>query len=367
MAQHNENFLAACVQLRSGIDRRRNTSAALDLIAEAASKGAKLIATPEMTNIVDRDADRMFAHLEEEEGLEEIGAFAEAARAHGAWLLIGSMAVKIGQRRAVNRSFLFSPKGELAARYDKLHMFDVQLPKGETWKESNVYQPGESAVIVETPLATLGLSICYDVRFPHLYRALARAGNIKAVTKKIRDPTGPTDLQALVAAISDAAAGTPAPHAPWLPALGELIALEDLEPVSADLAVPPAIGLRDDPDGQSQHPHRIDLPTCGSLLVVGASGSGKTTTLRSLAVSLATRHSPDDLHLYALDFASRGLGVLAELPHCGAVIPGTDQERVVRLLSTIERESDGSTEPPDASRRSATALSTPGKPPLAAI
>ncbi|HPE30444.1 MAG TPA: nitrilase-related carbon-nitrogen hydrolase, partial [Parvularculaceae bacterium] len=102
MAQHNENFLAACVQLRSGIDRRRNTSAALDLIAEAASKGAKLIATPEMTNIVDRDADRMFAHLEEEEGLEEIGAFAEAARAHGAWLLIGSMAVKIGQRRAAN-------------------------------------------------------------------------------------------------------------------------------------------------------------------------------------------------------------------------------------------------------------------------
>jgi len=201
MAQHNENFLAACVQLRSGIDRRRNTSAALDLIAEAASKGAKLIATPEMTNIVDRDADRMFAHLEEEEGLEEIGAFAEAARAHGAWLLIGSMAVKIGQRRAANRSFLFSPKGELAARYDKLHMFDVQLPKGETWKESNVYQPGESAVIVETPLATLGLSICYDVRFPHLYRALARAGaEVIAVPAAFTKQTGEAHWKTLLTA-----------------------------------------------------------------------------------------------------------------------------------------------------------------------
>lgn len=201
MAQHNENFLAACVQLRSGIDRRRNTSAALDLIAEAAGKGAKLIATPEMTNIVDRDADRMFAHLEEEEGLEEIGAFAEAARAHGAWLLIGSMAVKIGQRRAANRSFLFSPKGELAARYDKLHMFDVQLPKGETWKESNVYQPGESAVIVETPLATLGLSICYDVRFPHLYRALARAGaEVIAVPAAFTKQTGEAHWKTLLTA-----------------------------------------------------------------------------------------------------------------------------------------------------------------------
>ncbi|MEZ5928246.1 MAG: carbon-nitrogen hydrolase family protein [Parvularculaceae bacterium] len=201
MAQHSQPFLAACVQLRSGIDRRRNTSAALDLIAEAASKGAKLIATPEMTNIVDRDADRMFAHLEEEEGLEEIGAFAEAARAHGAWLLIGSMAVKIGQRRAANRSFLFSPKGELAARYDKLHMFDVQLPKGETWKESNVYQPGESAVIVETPLATLGLSICYDVRFPHLYRALARAGaEVIAVPAAFTKQTGEAHWKTLLTA-----------------------------------------------------------------------------------------------------------------------------------------------------------------------
>ena len=176
MAREAEPFLAAAVQMRSGVERRRNLEDALALIDEAAAKGAKFILTPEMTNILDRDAKRLFSHLPEEEGLEEIGAFAAAARAHGVHLLIGSMAVKIGDRRAANRAFLFSPDGEIAARYDKIHMFDVDLPNGESWKESNVYQPGESAVLADTPLARIGLTICYDVRFPHLYRALAQAG-----------------------------------------------------------------------------------------------------------------------------------------------------------------------------------------------
>ena len=155
-------FRAACVQMRSTTDRARNTADALSLIADAAGAGAQFIATPEMTNVVDRKADRLFATLPEEAGLEEIAAFADAARDHGVWLLIGSMAVKIGERRA--------------ARYDKLHMFDVDLPNGESWKESNVYKPGACAILVEAPIAKIGLTICYDVRFPLLYRALAQQG-----------------------------------------------------------------------------------------------------------------------------------------------------------------------------------------------
>ena len=169
-------FRAACVQMRSGIDRRRNIADATALIAEAAQKGAHFIVTPEMTNAVDRDASRLAASLPEGEDIEEVNAFSAAAAEHGVWLLIGSMAIRRGDGRLANRSFLYGPDGEIAARYDKIHMFDVNLENGESWKESRIYQPGDEAVVIETPLALLGLSICYDVRFPHLYRAMARAG-----------------------------------------------------------------------------------------------------------------------------------------------------------------------------------------------
>ncbi|MEZ5892862.1 MAG: carbon-nitrogen hydrolase family protein [Parvularculaceae bacterium] len=171
-----QGFLAACVQLRSGIDRARNADATLALIAEAAGAGARFIATPEMTNVVDRDAGRLFSGLPEEGGLQEIVTFAKAAREYGVWLLIGSMAVKIGERLAANRSFLFAPDGRIAARYDKIHMFDVDLPNGESWKESRVYKPGTVPTLVEAPFAKLGLTICYDLRFPGLFRSLAQAG-----------------------------------------------------------------------------------------------------------------------------------------------------------------------------------------------
>ena len=169
-------FLAACVQMRSGVDRARNVADAGALIAEEASRGAKLVVTPEMTNVLDRDAARLFAHLPEESALEEVEAFAAMARAHRLWLLVGSMAVKTGARRAANRSFLYAPDGEIVARYDKLHMFDVHLPNGESWKESAVYQPGAGAGAVDTPPARPGPTLCYDARFPPLYRALAQAG-----------------------------------------------------------------------------------------------------------------------------------------------------------------------------------------------
>lgn len=169
-------FRAACVQMRSGIDRTRNIADATALIAEAAQKGAHFIVTPEMTNTIDRNAGRLAAALPEGEHIEEVRAFAAAAADNGVWLLIGSMAINRGDGRLANRSFLFGPDGEIAARYDKIHMFDVSLENGESWRESRIYEPGEAAVVVSTPLAVFGLSICYDVRFPHLYRAMARAG-----------------------------------------------------------------------------------------------------------------------------------------------------------------------------------------------
>ncbi|GAB4517932.1 MAG: carbon-nitrogen hydrolase family protein [Amphiplicatus sp.] len=194
-------FLAACVQMRSGLSRWRNVEDACALIAEAAGRGARFIATPEMTNVLDRDPDRMFADLPGEKDLEEIETFAEAARRHGVWLLIGSMAVRVGARRAANRGFLYAPDGSLAARYDKIHMFDVQLPDGETWRESSVYAPGEEAVVAQTPLAAFGLTICYDVRFARLYRTLAQAGaQVLCVPAAFTRQTGEAHWHALLRA-----------------------------------------------------------------------------------------------------------------------------------------------------------------------
>lgn len=201
MPRDRQPFLAACVQMRSGVDRRRNVEAASALIGEAAGRGAKFIATPEVTNVVDRNVERMLAGLPEEAGLEEIAVFQSLAAKFRIWLLIGSMAVKLADGRGANRSYLFSPEGVIAARYDKLHMFDVALPNGETWKESRMFEAGDAAVIADTPLAAFGLSICYDLRFPHLYRALAQAGaEVLAIPAAFTKQTGEAHWRTLVRA-----------------------------------------------------------------------------------------------------------------------------------------------------------------------
>ncbi len=169
-------FRAACVQMRSGVDRAANVEAALLLIAEAAQGGAQFIATPEMTTAVDRDGDRLRSSLPDGEAPDEVGAFARAAARHGVFLLIGSMPVRRADGKLANRCFLYGPDGKVVARYDKIHMFDAALADGESWRESRLYEPGAEAVVVETPLAAFGLSICYDLRFPRLYRSLAQAG-----------------------------------------------------------------------------------------------------------------------------------------------------------------------------------------------
>jgi len=169
-------FRAACVQMRSGVDAATNVETATALIREAKGLGASFIATPEVTVLFEAESDRLFAKVNVEDEDPSLLALRNTTKELGVWLLIGSMAIKVGERQCANRSFLIGPDGAIRARYDKIHMFDVDLPNGEMYRESRNFRRGERAVVAEVPWGRLGLSICYDLRFPQLYRALAHAG-----------------------------------------------------------------------------------------------------------------------------------------------------------------------------------------------
>jgi len=172
----DSTFKAACVQLCTGQDMVQNFVVAESLIREAAAGGARYVQTPEQTMLLELKSKALFEALEPEDEDPYLPRFASLAGELGIWLHIGSIAVRLGDRRAANRAFVFAPDGSLAARYDKIHMFDVDLPDGEVYRESKNYQPGQAAVVVDLPWGRLGLSICYDLRFGVLYRALAHAG-----------------------------------------------------------------------------------------------------------------------------------------------------------------------------------------------
>jgi predicted amidohydrolase len=172
----NSRFRAALVQMCAGRSVERNVADALALIAEAADRRANYVQTPECTTLMELEADRLMAETGPEPGNSALAAFVDAARGHKIWLHIGSMAVKVGDRRLANRSYVIAPDGRITARYDKIHMFNVDLGNGETYSESANYQAGKSAVIAELPWGPLGLTICYDLRFPALHRTLARGG-----------------------------------------------------------------------------------------------------------------------------------------------------------------------------------------------
>jgi deaminated glutathione amidase len=167
----------ALIQLRSGRDMTRNIADASALIKEAAQKGAEFVLTPEMTNILETDRERLRELVRPEREDLSVKAFAELARDQRIWLLAGSLALKGPNTKLLNRSLLFSPEGTIVARYDKIHLFDVDLPNGQTLRESAAYEAGGPVPVVSLPFATLGLTICYDVRFPYLYNALAKSGS----------------------------------------------------------------------------------------------------------------------------------------------------------------------------------------------
>ncbi|MFZ0403403.1 MAG: carbon-nitrogen hydrolase family protein [Pseudolabrys sp.] len=169
-------FKAAMIQMRSGLKPSTNIDEAARLIGEARSAGADYVLTPEMTNILAAKREQLFAVVMEEEADASLATLRELARKLGIYVHIGSLAIKVSHDRAANRSFLVDPKGNIVARYDKIHMFDVDLADGESYRESRNYRPGELAVLADLPWGRLGLTVCYDLRFPALYRALAEAG-----------------------------------------------------------------------------------------------------------------------------------------------------------------------------------------------
>jgi len=169
-------FRAACVQLRSSNVVAENIETAERLIRQAAGAGADYVQTPEMTNIVERNRASLAGRIRVEDEDPAVARFAGLAKELGIVLHIGSLALKASQDRIANRALLFGSDGSVLARYDKIHLFDVDLPGGESWRESAVYQPGDQAVVADLPWLRLGIAICYDLRFPHLYRAQAHAG-----------------------------------------------------------------------------------------------------------------------------------------------------------------------------------------------
>jgi deaminated glutathione amidase len=175
-AAQNSKFTVGLIAMRSGRDPQTNLDALLAAIDQAKRGGADYVLTPEMTNIMEVKRERLFANILPDESDPTLATLREVARKLGIFIHIGSLAIKASPEKAVNRSFLIDRKGEIVARYDKIHMFDVDLGSGESYRESNSYRAGELAVVADLPWGRIGLTVCYDLRFPALYRALAEAG-----------------------------------------------------------------------------------------------------------------------------------------------------------------------------------------------
>ncbi|WP_267435704.1 carbon-nitrogen hydrolase family protein [Sphingomonas sp. GM_Shp_1] len=191
----------AVLQMTAGIDPAANADTLERAIAEAAAGGAAMLFTPEMSGLIDRDKARAAAHLTSEEHDPVLARVRAAAAAHGLWVHLGSLAVRREDGRLANRAYVIDDRGEVRARYDKMHLFDVDLPSGESWRESASYAPGEQAVVVDTPVGRLGLAICYDMRFPALFAALTEAGaTILSVPAAFTRPTGAAHWHVLLRA-----------------------------------------------------------------------------------------------------------------------------------------------------------------------
>jgi predicted amidohydrolase len=253
-------FKAACVQLRSSDDVAANISETVRLVREAAARGARFIATPENTTLMAPDGGAKLAHSFNEAHDPALPVFAALAKELNVWLLIGSLAIKVSDTKTANRSFLFGPDGTITARYSKIHLFDVALASGEVYRESNTVEGGNEAVVADTDFGSVGLSICYDLRFPQLYRRLAQKGAfLFTVPSAFTVPTGEAHWHVLLRAraiengafvIAPAQGGTHANGrktyghslivAPW----GEVLAEAGTEPGIIVAEIDPALSAQ---------------------------------------------------------------------------------------------------------------------------
>jgi predicted amidohydrolase len=196
----NSTFKVGLVQMCSGHDPQANLAVMLDAIDEAKRAGVDYVLTPEMSNIM-AQRKLLFANIVADEHDPTLATLREVARKLAIYIHIGSLAIKASPEKAANRSFLIDRKGDVIARYDKIHMFDVDLAGGESYRESNTYRAGELAVVADLPWGRLGLTVCYDLRFPALYRALAEAGaSFLAIPSAFTQQTGAAHWHVLMRA-----------------------------------------------------------------------------------------------------------------------------------------------------------------------
>jgi len=255
----------ALLQMTGGIDPAANAATIVRAIADAKAGGAAMLFTPEVSGLVDRDRARAAANIHAEGDDPVLAAVCAAAAEYGLWAHLGSLLVRRVDGKLANRGFVIDDTGAIRARYDKLHLFDVDLPTGESWRESASYTAGEDAVVVDTPVGALGVSICYDLRFPDLYRALTDAGAaILAVPAAFTRPTGAAHWHVLLraraiegAAFVVAAAQTGV-HADGRATYGHSLVVDPWGEVLLDMGDAPGLGFAEiDPARQADVRARI--------------------------------------------------------------------------------------------------------------
>jgi len=243
----------ALFQSTTGIDPQANGQALEDAVAETSAGGGEILFTPEMSGLLDRDSARAAKSLRTEEEDEVLARCRDAARRHRIWIDVGSLAVLLDDGKVANRGFVIDREGEIRARYDKLHLFDVDLPTGESWRESNVYSAGKGVVLVNgTPVGKLGLTICYDLRFPGLFARLAEAdADVIAVPAAFTVPTGKAHwhillrARAIEAGLFVIAAAQVGRHDDGRQTFGHSLVVDPWGEVLLDMGEKPGVGFAD--------------------------------------------------------------------------------------------------------------------------
>jgi len=253
MTDHTAAVRIAVLQMTSAIDPAANAATIADAATRAADEGAAMLFTPEMAGLLDRDRARARAHIVAEAASPTLASLRDAAARAGIWLHVGSLPVRAegdGEARFANRAFVIDPAGEVVARYDKIHMFDVDLATGESWRESAAYRPGETVVTVDSPVGRLGLTICYDLRFPALFEELGRrACDVITIPAAFTVPTGVAHwhlLQRARAVEASAFVVSPAQtgrHADGRETYGHSLVIDPWGDVLLDMGTDPGLGF----------------------------------------------------------------------------------------------------------------------------